>query len=122
MDANDQKQITAALAAHGQWKARLRTAIAEGKCDLTVTIALRDDQCAFGKWLHGEASPELRSSAHYSSCKQLHAEFHRAAGEVLQLALAGKKAEAEAKLASGTPFTGTSMKLTLELSNWLKAA
>jgi Chemoreceptor zinc-binding domain len=110
-------EIDSAIGAHGLWKGRLRSAIQTGKCDITVTTAHADDQCAFGKWLKnldGEGS----KSAHYRSCRDLHTQFHAKAADVLALALAGKKDDANRAIAPGSEFNNVSIKLTREMMDW----
>jgi len=122
MDANQEHEITKAIAAHGLWKARLKTAIENGTSEFDVATIGRDDRCDFGKWLHGGASPEIQASAHYQSCRGLHAEFHQFAAEILRLALAGQKESAEAKMATQSDFARVSAKLVHEMSDWKHAA
>lgn len=120
MSSDTQQQISAAIGAHGQWKARLKTAIAQGSSDVTAATASRDDACAFGKWLLTDASAEVKASPHYASSRALHAQFHKEAGAVLGLALAGQKAEADAKMAIDSNFAHASAALTREMTAWLK--
>jgi methyl-accepting chemotaxis protein len=121
MDSNVHDQITAAIAAHGKWKTRLKSAIGQGTSEFAPATVRRHDACDFGKWLQS-AGPGAKSSPHYGHAVALHAQFHEAAAEVLALALAGKKAEAEAKLGSGSAFAHSSAELTREMSAWLHAA
>jgi methyl-accepting chemotaxis protein len=97
------EQIRSAIAAHGMWKSRLRTAIDTGKADVTVEQARSDHQCAFGKWIYA-VDMQLQSSAEYRRCRELHQRFHAEAAGVLQLALAGKKQDAVAAMAPGSRF------------------
>lgn len=48
MSTDTEQHISAAIGAHGKWKANLKTAIAQGSSDLTAATASRDDACAFG--------------------------------------------------------------------------
>lgn len=112
------EHLTSAIAAHGQWKARLRTAIDKGSSDLDPAAASKDDRCDLGKWLYGGATPEERKSPHYASCLAAHKEFHKVAGDVLGLAVAGKQAEANAALAVGGSFAAASARITSELMRW----
>lgn len=121
MDTNVRDQITAAIAAHGKWKTRLKSAIGQGTSEFSPATVRLDNACDFGKWLRS-AGPEARKSEHFHHAVALHAEFHKAAADVLALALAGKKDEAEAKLDLGGEFAHLSAELTREMSAWLKAA
>jgi methyl-accepting chemotaxis protein len=77
-----------------------------------------DNQCEFGKWLYGL---DVIEKAHPRAIriKALHADFHREAGRVLAMALAGKKKDAEATLAPTSAFAKTSGALALELNGWM---
>jgi hypothetical protein len=109
-----------AVFAHSQWKRRLRQAIETGKSQWTVAEVRADDRCDFGDWLK-RLPVSKKMSEPYSDLRSLHAEFHKAASEVLQLALAGKKGEAEAAISMGSHFSQISAKLVLTLSNWAKS-
>jgi methyl-accepting chemotaxis protein len=119
MAVTDAEHITHAIAAHGMWKTRLRVAIDNGTCEMTVDQVRADDQCEFGRWLLG--SPSARSSKHAPHIRELHAEFHRNAARVLELALKGEKAEAEAMMEPGSPFLQASADLTLAMVDWKKS-
>jgi hypothetical protein len=110
-------QITSAIAAHSQWKQRLNDAIATGKSEYNPTTVRMDNQCSFGKWLYA-ATTEDRASEHYATVKALHANFHEATGEVLELALAGKKEEAKKATGFGSPYLLTSSRLVNALTKW----
>ncbi len=108
--------IEGALAAHGQWKQRLHDAVATGQSDARVAVVRLDNQCMFGKWLYGD--PSARRAAAYESVRRLHADFHRAAAEVLQLALGGKTDAALAAMQPGQSFAAASESLERELQAW----
>lgn len=108
------------IAAHGMWKARLRQVLASGRSETPVATIRRDDQCDFGRWLHG-ASPADRRAPEYQSIKTLHARFHVAASRVVELALAGRRAEAEASMAMGGEYFQASVELTNAMKGWKRA-
>lgn len=115
------EEITAAIAAHGMWKARLRTAIDSGKLETPVATIQVDNQCAFGKWLYGTTIPaDVKSSEHYKKVRELHAQFHKAAGRVAELASTGKKTEAEKSMGVGGEYADVSGKLTYAMMEWNK--
>jgi methyl-accepting chemotaxis protein len=110
-------QIDEAIGAHGLWKMRLRSAIRSRHCDLSPAQASGDCHCAFGKWLHDPAfDPAHRNGVPHTVVTRVHAEFHREAGKVLDLALAGQEAAANAALEGG--FALTSEKLVRALMKW----
>src|SRR6266568_1033201 len=79
--------VTNVIAAHGMWKYRLHAAIERGQSDFSPQTVARDDQCALGKWLYGDARSHLAGSADYERIKELHAAFHRGAAAILERAL-----------------------------------
>ena len=110
-------QINDAIGAHGMWKLRLRTSVQTGKSDITPEVAGCDDACTFGKWLkHSPIEPAVKSGVPYQVVSRLHADFHRAAGNVLADALTGRPKEAEATLQG--EFTERSEKLVKALTKW----
>lgn len=116
-----QQQITAAVSAHGQWKARLATAIKEGKSEFAPAVVRQDNQCAFGKWLYNEIDAASKTDPHYAKVKALHATFHEEAAKVLTLAVSGKTAEATAAMAFGSDFAKASSQITTALGDWSRS-
>ena len=106
-----------AIAAHARWKYRLFQAINTGQSDWTVSQVQLDSKCEFGEWLNSRPPAEANSER-CEEIRSLHAQFHAAASEVLALALAGRKEEAQAAIALGSPFAAVSAELTMALSDW----
>jgi chemoreceptor zinc-binding protein len=119
---NFTEQVRRAIGAHGQWKLRLDQAIASGASDVSVAVVRRDDQCEFGRWLHGPLDPVARACDAYRDVVALHAEFHREAAAALELALAGRTEEAQAAIARGSAFARTSAALTGAMMGWLTSS
>ncbi len=111
--------LDAAISAHGRWKHRLRDLIQSGKSDIDPATATRDDACELGKWLKGYF-PNAEEQAIYDRVKARHAEFHLAVGQVIQLAAAKKRSEAEKSMGLSSPYSNASTALTLEIMNWKK--
>lgn len=110
-------QINDAIGAHGMWKMRLRTAIRTGMGDIDSRVATRDCECAFGKWIHGPLlDPAIKVGTPYQVIRRLHAEFHRAAGDVLANLEKGEAARAE--VAMENEFAPRSEKLVRALTKW----
>ena len=110
-------EITKAIGAHGAWKLKLRTAISLGKSEDDPRNVCRDDQCPFGKWIHGSSIDQVtRAGVPYQVVKRLHREFHESAGKVLTLVLASRKADAESLYVND--FTPRSEKLVRALTKW----
>jgi methyl-accepting chemotaxis protein len=113
----ESQNIVRGIAAHAKWKYYLRQAIKTGKSEWTVPSVRVDDQCEFGIWLGSvPAADQLRE--HWKTVRARHAEFHRAAADVLELALAGRREEAEAAIAPNSRFAEVSKKLTLAMMAW----
>ena len=116
----DPERIVHAIAAHAKWKFYLRRAIETGTSEWTVAEVRPDNRCEFGKWLQG-LPPQDRDAQNWEEVSRLHAEFHKEAAEVLKLALAGRREEAEAAIAQGSRFAKVSTKLTITMTAWQKA-
>jgi len=113
----DRAALTAAIAAHGAWKRRLAAAITSGTDVSTPDRVRVDNACDFGKWLYG-ADLATRTDPHYAEIKDLHAQFHRAAADVLAMALAGRKTDAQKATTPGSTFASISGQLTTRMMAW----
>lgn len=109
--------IDSALNAHAQWKIRLKDAIEQGQSEFKVDVVKKDNECQFGKWLHSLPESD-RQTEDYQKIKTLHAEFHKTAGEILELAVTGQKDEAVKKLEHGGGYGRITGKLVLALNEW----
>lgn len=116
------EQLSGAIAAHGQWKVRLRQAIATGSSEFDPSVVAQDNQCAFGKWLYAGSKDGFGSAAAYETVRGLHADFHREAARVLALAVAGKAADASKAMDPGSPFAKASATLVSTLMQQQRAA
>ncbi len=111
-----QEQINKAIAAHGQWKTRLKAAVEKGSSEFQPAVVKADHNCDFGKWLHGTDVPAgLKAKPEFQEVIQLHAAFHKAAGHVLELALSGQRAEAEKSMGQGSEFSKLSADMIRKL-------
>lgn len=117
------EEISAAIGAHGMWKSRLRTAIDTGKIDTPIATISADNQCAFGKWLHGPTIPAgVKGSEDHRKIVSLHADFHRIAAKVADLSTQGKKDEARKMMDMNGEYASASAKLTSAMMEWQKKA
>jgi hypothetical protein len=115
-------EISKASGAHGLWKARLRSAIESGKVDAAPHQVALDNQCEFGRWLHGSLiDPAAKRSPHYSTCCSLHAAFHKEAASVLRCVAIGQVDKATESLDRGG-YADASQKLTKAMMEWSRAA
>ncbi|MBI4693498.1 MAG: CZB domain-containing protein [Gammaproteobacteria bacterium] len=96
--------LNQAIAAHSDWKLKLRAAITKKEKVDAVTLSA-DDKCVLGKWLHGDAKAKYSSLKSYTDCLAKHASFHREAGKVAQAINAGNYTDAVAMLNAGTTYT-----------------
>lgn len=115
-DDNIKQQISDAMEAHGEWKHRLRQAAAVGERGLPVDDICRDDRCKFGKWLYS-VQPSAADTGFHGTAKELHAQFHKAAGDIAAMISRGEDQAAMSALTAG-PFAETSAKLTRHLAQW----
>lgn len=115
------QQIIKAIGAHALWKSRLEKVIAQGISDTSVTVVRQDDQCDFGRWMHGSELPEgEKRSTHFKECLHLHRQFHLAAAKIMTLALANKRDEATRAMAPRSEFANSSASLTKAMMDWDK--
>ena len=105
----------AAIAAHREWKVRLRSAIA-GQTRLEADKICRDDQCPLGRWLHGPGGATWGGRPSFVSLVDKHAEFHREAGAVAQRINAGDYEHAERLIGSGSRFADVSNEVAMLLT------
>jgi methyl-accepting chemotaxis protein len=111
--------IKRAIQAHGEWKLKLNTAINTGNSEANPMDVAKDNLCEFGKWLYGEEMPEsVKGSDDYENIRHLHAEFHRTASRVLDMALRDHKDEAKASMREGGEYHTVSTNLIRELAAW----
>jgi hypothetical protein len=112
------RQLTAAIAAHGQWKVQLADAIESGTMELDPSTVRRDDACPFGQWLHQQTDKRVTSDGHWESTIGIHAQVHSAAASLVTMAKGGKKAEAVAAMGLGQSFSKLTSQLTREVLAW----
>ena len=111
--------IQKAIAAHTNWKARLREATITGKFDLAPSAVGVDDRCDFGKWLYGaDLLADDKRSDHYCTVQRLHAEFHVQAAKVVEWATTGEKDKAEKSLGLEGAYGKASRLLTEAMVRW----
>lgn len=88
-----------ALDAHAAWTTRLEDVLS-GKTEehLEPAKVASDCECTLGKWIHGPAKSVMGDSADYVDLKNIHAEFHLNAAEVLKDFLHGQTYTADLNL------------------------
>jgi len=112
-------QVSAAIAAHGEWKQRILSAISKGSSDFEPSKVRDHTACKFGKWV-STINPSDKPK-NFSKISDLHAKFHKEASRILKLAISGKKDEAKAAIAYGTEYATLTTSLVRELMAWKKS-
>ncbi|HEY7135059.1 MAG TPA: CZB domain-containing protein [Acidimicrobiia bacterium] len=115
MDGCEPDEIARAIAAHGSWKLQLVDAVR--KLWDSVRQAADAEACPFGRWLHETVGADA-APGNSADVQGLHAEFHRLASEVVELAVAGRAAEAQTAMSASSRFAAASAALTLALVRW----
>ncbi|MBI3565370.1 MAG: CZB domain-containing protein [Elusimicrobia bacterium] len=100
------------------WKKSLQEAVDRGASGFTPDLVRLDDRCELGKFLNDEVSAEWRKKSHFLNIKVLHLEFHLAAAEVLEFALAGKKVEGYYSLGPEGMYSRVSAALITAIKAW----
>jgi hypothetical protein len=107
--------LDVAAQAHGKWISRLSAAIRDGSSEFTPDVVVADNRCDFGRWLYGDFPEVLKGTPEFDEIRHEHAEFHRSAAHVLELAIAGRKDDALRLLAKDGDFMLLSGSLLLKL-------
>jgi methyl-accepting chemotaxis protein len=92
-----------AIKAHAEWKMRLASYLRNPDRSLDPNSVCKDNQCALGKWIYGEGSVH-RHLPEYAALKRGHAEFHRAAADIIRRADRGEKVQEEVMLGSKSGY------------------
>ncbi len=110
-------QIEEALGKHALWMSKLRQAVLDAPRGIDLEAIGADDRCDFGRWLYGASwSSDERASRFYQEVRRVHADFHRVAAEVVELAVSGRTTEAFGVLYG--EYVTTSGRLAIALRAW----
>ena len=110
-------EIDAALGVHAKWRARLETAIIAGRSEFIPAEVAKNDVCDFGKWLRTVGGEDAKT-AHYAKVKSFHADFHTMAGKILNMAVTGRKEDAQKALEPGGDYARIAGKLVMAMNVW----
>jgi len=102
-----------AIAAHANWKVKLRTALESGS-QLDAGAICSDKNCDLGRWLHGDGKRAFGASPTFLKCVEAHATFHREAGAAAE-AINRRDDRAESMLGMGSRFGEASMDVAVAL-------
>ena len=103
-----------ALAAHSDWKVKLRIALTKQETLDAAQIG-SDCQCDFGRWLKGEGRSAFATCPSFKLCETSHTEFHRCAGQIAGQINRRDFTGAERSLGSGTPFSQASQSVAVAI-------
>lgn len=84
-----------AIEAHTNWKIRLRKHL-DGTSfeNLDPDVVCKDDQCILGQWIYGDGK-HYQDMSGYQDLRQVHADFHQCAADIIRKTDNGQKEEAE---------------------------
>lgn len=109
-----------AIAAHAEWKVKLRVAI-QNRAAIDAGLVSADDRCVLGQWLHGEARAKFGGKPAYVDCVAKHAAFHAAAGAVARRINAGDYEAASDMLGPGSAYASASTEVGAAINRLKKA-
>ena len=109
-----------AIAAHVQWKTKLRAAIASQQ-SLDAATIVKDNCCDLGLWLHGAGRGSYGTRPEFLSLLDKHKSFHKEAGFVATMINNKKLDEASKMIDVGTPFTAASNAVGVAINTLKKA-
>ena len=112
------EELQRAIGVHLLWKARLKAALESGLSLPSAESLRREDLCEFGKWLQAHASTSGNKSDHFQTVNRLHAAFHQAAADVVDLDLGGDTPTATSRVGPGGTFHEASDRLLLAMKAW----
>lgn len=107
MMVEDYVDFDKAMAAHADWKVKLRVAL-DNRDSLDADRICSDKNCDLGRWLHGEGRNQCGRAPSFGACVEAHAAFHREAGSVASVINRKDYGKAEQMLAVGSAFSDAS--------------
>jgi hypothetical protein len=103
--------LNLAVAAHTDWKTKLRVYISKHDNSLNPAVVGKDDGCELGKWLKGEGA-KFASLPDFPALKAEHAKFHQCAAAVVTTINAGDLKKAEQMIGNGSAYSTASTTVT----------
>lgn len=108
-----------AISAHIDWRMKLTNYVQNPDHSLNPDIVCKDNQCSLGKWIYSDGkSIQNSNSALYVKLRESHAQFHKTAARIIDLANKGQTAQVEKLLSHG----GEYMSVSEETVNLIEAA
>lgn len=99
-----------AVVAHSAWKRKLGAYLQKPDKSIDAVKLAKDDQCELGKWIQADRG-KYASNPAFVELKKEHANFHRAAADVVRRADAGEKVSGELALGGSSAYAGCSTKV-----------
>ncbi len=96
-----QLDVLEALLSHVRWKKRLSGYIKGDGEVLDPDTLNNDSHCSLGQWLHGDGDHRYGDNVRFNELKELHAEFHHRAAEIVRAVHQGEGEKARALLEHG---------------------
>ena len=106
--------LDSAIQKHAQWKFKFKDAL-HSKEHMDAAAISKDNNCEFGKWLHGDAKAQLGKEVSYTECVADHAAFHVEAGKIAAAINAKKPDEAARLMAAGSAFDQASKRVSISI-------
>ncbi|EKD42320.1 MAG: methyl-accepting chemotaxis sensory transducer [uncultured bacterium] len=103
-----------AIKAHAEWKMKLSAYLSKKDGSLKAADVSPDNKCALGQWIHGEGA-KFQSLPEYAALKAEHANFHKAAADIIKKADSGQNVSGEVALGAASPFAATSQKVVVAI-------
>lgn len=94
----------AAIMSHGEWKIKLMKYLKKPDGSLLASDIRQDNLCILGKWIYGEGQ-KFSHLPEYQILKTQHAEFHKAAADVVEKADKGGDTSEDVSLGSSSKFS-----------------
>ncbi len=92
-----------AISAHTAWKSKLSTYLVKPDKSIDYKKLALDNQCDVGKWIHAELAKYAGNEA-FQELKKEHANFHKAASDVVKRADTGEKVTSELVLGGNSAY------------------
>lgn len=100
----------AAVKAHSDWKLKLKKYLRNPDNTLRGHDVCMDNRCELGRWIHGEGA-KYANLAEFKELKSNHAQFHRAAGSIVDKANSGAQVASDTAIGDSSEFSQVSMKV-----------
>lgn len=120
---HEKTEIRDAICAHAEWRGKLSDGIECGHLAQSSAEVMRDDVCAFGRWLEEfSCTADTVNEAAAQKCeriKALHTRFHAEAGKIVAEVERGNRDKAQSLFAD-EHFNRLTNSLVLTLDDWRK--